>query len=297
MKVIVTIPAYNEEKSIGKVIGGIKTVMNKEGHKYEILVINDGSTDKTEREAKEAGAIVYSHPHNYGLAETFKTEMKKVLERNGDVIVHIDADMQYLPEEIPKLLEPVIKGEADLVLGSRFAGVVEEMSSVKRWGNKAFSRVISGITSVKITDGQTGFRAFTKELAQNIKITSRHTYTQEMIIRSVKEKFRVKEVPVTFKKRKEGESRLISNPLEYAAKAWINILRVYRDYEPLKFFGRIGASLMFIGFLIGLYILWLFFNVGFGVIDTKIPTILLGVLFFLTGMQIMLFGFLADKNS
>ena len=294
-KIIITIPAYNEEETIGTVIQEIKQVMNGLQHNYEIIVVNDGSTDNTEEIAKKAGAIVYSHPYNYGLAETFRTEVEKVLEQNADVIVHIDADGQYRPEEIPKLIEPVKKGEADLVLGSRFMGTIEEMPIAKRWGNIAFSKIVSQISGIKITDAQTGFRAFTREFAEKVKITSTHTYTQEMVLRAVREKFKVKEVPVYFAKREKGKSRLILNPFEYAIKAWINIFRIYRDYEPLKFFGSMGVTLMSASFIVGIYILCTLFTDGWTGIDKRIPTILLGVLLFVSGLQILSFGFLADK--
>lgn len=107
MKVVITIPAYNEEKTIGRVIDGIKNIMKQKKYKYKIIVVDDGSQDKTAEIAKKHGASVYSHPRNYGLAETFRTEMKLALKSNPDIIVHIDADGQYLPEEIPKLIEPI----------------------------------------------------------------------------------------------------------------------------------------------------------------------------------------------
>jgi len=296
MKVVVTIPAYNEEESIGKVVENIKKTMRKAKWKHEIIVVDDGSTDKTAKIAKKAGATVFSHPYHYGLAETFRTEMEKVMKRNPDIIVHIDADGQYKPEEIPKLIDPILKKEADLVLGSRFLGVIEEMPVIKRFGNKLFSKIVSQISGVKINDSQTGFRAFTKGFAKKIKIISNYTYTQEMIIKAVKEKLRIKEVPIHFVKRKYGKSKLISNPLEYGTKALINIFRIYRDYEPLKFFGSIGASLFSIGVLIGLYILWIFFSFGVVAVYQQDLSIILMVLFLVSGLQVLLFGFLADKN-
>src|SRR3989338_2039261 len=190
MKVVITIPAYNEERTIGKVISNIKEVMKKTKYSYRILVVDDGSKDKTAEISKKSGAVVYKHPKNYGLAETFKTEMQKCLELNADVIVHIDADGQYLAREIPLLIKEIEKGN-ELVLGSRFKGKIESMPLIKRLGNKAFSRVISQITKTKITDAQTGFRAFTKEVAKKIKIISNYTYTQEQLIRAVREKFKI----------------------------------------------------------------------------------------------------------
>ena len=224
MRIIVTIPAYNEEKTIAAVIKRIHEVMKSNRYNYNILVVDDGSNDDTAKVAKKSNAIVYSHPKNYGLAETFKTEIKKALELKADVIVHIDADKQYQPEEIPKLIKE-IKNGYDLVLGSRFDGKIENMSLLKRLGNRVFSRVISNITKTKISDAQTGFRAFTREVAEKIGIISYHTYTQEQIIKAIKQKFRVGEVPIYFAKRIGSKSRLISNPFEYALKAWINIIR------------------------------------------------------------------------
>src|SRR3989338_7443893 len=245
MNIIVTIPAYNEEKTIGILVGQIHEAMKACRHSYKILVLDDGSRDKTAEIAKKANAVVYSHPKNYGLAETFKTGVKKALELKADVIVHIDADMQYQPKEIPNLVKEIENGY-DLVLGSRFKGRIESMPVIKRLGNKAFSAVISSITGMKISDGQTGFRAFTREVAERIAITSTHTYTQEQIIRAARLKFKIIEVPAYFAKRGvHTKSRLMRNPFDYAIKAWTNLIRVYRDYEPLKFFGRIG--LVFLG--------------------------------------------------
>ncbi len=292
MKTVITIPAYNEEKTIGIVITNIHEVMKNNRYNYKILVVDDGSKDKTAEIAKKAGAVVYSHPKNYGLAETFKTEVKKSLEMKADVIVHIDADNQYLPKEIPRLIKEIGNGY-DLVLGSRFKGKIESMPIIKRCGNKAFSKVISNISGIKISDAQTGFRAFTKQVAENIKITSKYTYTQEQIIKAVKEKFKIKEVPIYFAKR-NGKSRLISNPISYALRAFINLIRVYRDYEPLKFFGIAGALIFSVGFLIGLYLIFLHFTSG---IVGHFPLIMLDVLILSFSLQIIIFGFLADMSK
>lgn len=229
MKIIVTIPAFNEEETIRYLIEDVERVMKKNQHKFEIIVVDDGSTDNTPKIAKDAGATVHSHLYNQGLAQVFRTEIRSALERNADVIVHIDADYQYNPKEIPRLLDPILRNEADLVLGSRFSGTIEEMSSIKRIGNLMFSKITSLIVRQKITDAQTGFRAFTRRFARQIKISSEYTYTQEMIIRAVKKKFGIKEVPINFARRSSGDSRLISNTLEYAIKASIDILKVCRD--------------------------------------------------------------------
>ena len=152
MNIVITIPAYNEEKSIGKVIDDIKKTMSSK--RYKILVVNDGSIDNTANIAKEHGAHVYSHQKNQGLAQSFKTEMIESLKLNPDVIIHTDADGQYLASDIPKLLNEIENGY-DLVLGSRFKGKIESMPLIKRIGNKLFSKTISHITNLKISDAQT----------------------------------------------------------------------------------------------------------------------------------------------
>ena len=228
MKIIITIPAYNEEKTIGEVISKIREVMDqtKYCYSYLILVVNDGSEDKTVEEAAKAGAYVFSHQENKGLAETFRTEMKLCCELGAEIIVHTDADGQYKAEEIPLLIEQ-IKNGYDLVLGSRFKGTIESMSTIKRFGNKAFSMALSILTRRKIVDSQTGFRAFTKKVAQEIPITSTHTYTQEQLIRATRKNFSLIEIPITFRKRNDGNSRLMRSPIDYAIKAWRNIIRIF----------------------------------------------------------------------
>ena len=289
MKIVVTIPAYNEEKTIADLIRRINNAMRGK-YNYKILVVDDGSRDKTASAAKKSGAMVYSHPKNYGLAETFRTEIEKSLEMGADIIVHIDADTQYKPEEIPELIKE-IKSGYDLVLGSRFKGRIESMPVLKMVGNKAFTRVISNITGIRFSDAQTGFRAFTRDVAEKIKITSNHTYTQEQIIRAVREKFRIKEVPVYFAKRKD-KSRLISSPFGYAIKAWINIFRIYRDYEPLKFFGVLGGLIFSVGFILGLYLVYIqFFAEG---VNRHLGLMMLDILVRSIGLQIIIFGFIAD---
>ncbi len=288
MKVVVSIPAYNEERTIGHVIEEIKRVLSSNEYNYKIQVVDDGSRDRTAEVAREAGAIVVKHPKNYGLAEAFRTEMQNALKLKADVIVHTDADGQYKAEDIPKLIEKIKEGY-DLVLGSRFLGYIEQMHWLKRFGNKAFSKVISNIVNAKVTDAQTGFRAFNADVAK-IEMTSGHTYTQEQVIRAFKEKFKVAEVPVYFAKR-EGRSRLIKNPFEYAMRAWINIFRIYRDYKPLKFFGLAGGILFGLGFLLGLavFFYWLYTGRVGGV-----PRVVLSGVLMLVGVQVILFGFLAD---
>lgn len=288
--IIVTIPAYNEEKTLKKVISEIKDVMDREKYTYDILVFDDGSTDKTIEVAKKNGAITLSNKRNMGLAETFKNEMKECIRLKADVIIHTDADGQYPAHYIPSMIKKVESGY-DLVLGSRFEKGKYAGSFMKKIGNIAFAKVFSGLLKTKITDTTTGFRAFTQEVAQ-LPLMTKFTYTQEQLIRAGKEKMKIYEVPITTNKTRK--SKLFNNPFDYAIKAWINIFRIYRDFEPLKFFGMIGGLFLILGFILGIWITytWITTNsVG------ALPRVILSMLLIITGIQIGLFGFLADMNK
>jgi len=293
MKLAITIPAYNEEKTLPKVISEIKGVMDKTKYDYRIFVVNDGSKDRTEKVARAAGAKVFSHKMNYGLVRTFQAEIRQCLEWGADVIVHTDADGQYPAKHIPEMVKEIENGN-DLVIGSRFSGHIESMPLMKRLGNRAFARVFSKILNQKITDTTTGFRAFTRAVAEEIRFINTFTYTQEQLIRAAKQNFKIKEISINA--RKTRDSRLFKNPIQYAWKAWINILRIYRDYNPLKFFGRIGLSFILLAALIGIYILWSWLSGNVESINDKIPSMILVAIFFMTGIQTIIFGFLADKR-
>jgi glycosyltransferase involved in cell wall biosynthesis len=289
-KVVITIPAYNEEADIARVLDEIHSVMKLTDYNYTILVLDDGSKDKTVEIAKVHGAVVVSHKRNRGLAQTFREEMRQCIAMKADIIVHTDADGQYVATGIPKLIAKVGEGY-DLVLGSRFKGSIESMPWLKRFGNKAFSVVLSQLTHVKLTDTTTGFRAFTREIAEEISYINTFTYTQEQIIKAAKQKFRITEIPI--EARVTRESRLFSSPLQYAVRAWINIFRIYRDYEPLQFFGRIGGAFVLAGVGVGSWLVYLFILQGkIG----RLPSTILTILLILVGLQIILFGFLADMQ-
>lgn len=292
MKVVITIPAYNEEHTLGPVLEDIKKAMQGTSYRYALQVVNDGSSDKTAAVAKKHGARVVSHSRNRGLAETFKTEMAECLKLKADIIVHTDADGQYDPRAIPQLIAKVEQGY-DLVLGSRFKGrSMSHMPVLKRLGNKAFAMVFSHLLKQRITDSTTGFRAFTADVARDINYINTFTYTQEQLIRAKKQKFRIAEIGI--KSRRTRESRLFKGPFQYAIKAWTNILRIYRDYDPLKFFGYIGGTFFTLGFLVGLFILYnIVMTGGAG----GIPRVILSALLLITGVQVILFGFLADQHK
>ena len=291
MKVIITIPAYNEEANIAQTLEEIKRVMSQTKYKYELQVVNDGSKDKTAELAKKHGAEDIVFKRNRGLAKTFQTELEYCIKKQADIIVHTDADGQYNSAAIPEMIKKVEEGY-DLVLGSRFKQEVSYKNEFsKLLGNIIFAKVISRLTNTKITDSTTGFRAFTSELAKEIKFINSFTYTQEQIIRAARQGFRITEIPI--EARKTRKSKLFKNPLHYAVRAWVNILRIYRDYDPLKFFVSIGASLFSFGVLIGVYFLYIHFTKG---ITGHLGLLFLMIALLMSGIQIAFFGFLADMQ-
>ncbi|RXE55924.1 glycosyl transferase family 2 [Methanoculleus taiwanensis] len=252
MKLVVMIPSYNEEETIASVIReiprsipGIETV--------EVLVINDGSTDRTVEEARKAGADkIISFKKNKGLAPGFRAGLETALSMGADIIVNTDADGQYDGGEIPKLIQPILDNKADFVLGSRTKGTIEEMPLQKTIGNRMATWVTRNVSGLPVSDGQSGFRAFTRDAAMRLNVMSDYTYVQETLIQAANLGLVYTEVPILFRKRTGGSSRLISNIFNYAKRAGVTILKSYRDYQPLRTFLFLGSVMIVAGFIVGL---------------------------------------------
>ncbi len=253
-RLVVMIPAYNEAETIGSVIKNIPK--NIDGiYKVEVLVINDGSTDNTAKIAEELGVFVVSHATNEGLGKTFSDGIIRALESGADIIVNIDADNQFDPNEILKLIKPILEGRADMVTGSRFknAQKIPNMSGLRRLGNKFFVRLINILTGKNFTDTQCGFRAYSREAALNLNLFGGFTYTQEALLDLVGKGKKIEEMPVSIKYYPERNSK-ISGPLfSYGIQVLMIVLKTFRDYFPLKFFGLPGLAIFSIGSLGDLY--------------------------------------------
>ncbi len=291
MRLVVTIPAYNEEKTLGKVIREIPRKIDKIDE-VKIVVIDDGSIDDTRKVAFEAGADkIISFKQNRGLAQAFNVGLNVALQMNSDIIVNIDADGQYDGAEIIKLITPILNSEADVVLGSRFKGWIEYMPLQKKFGNSLATKVTNLLSGLKISDAQTGFRAFSKEAALRINVMSNYTYVQETIIQAMDKRLKIVEVPVHFRRRK-GKSRLIPNIFSYSKRAGLTILTTYRDYKPLKTFLLIGGFIMLIGLVFGLRVLIHYFNTG--MVTPFIPSAILTAILLIVGFQIVILALIAD---
>lgn len=291
MKLIITIPAYNEEKSIGKVIRSVPRKI-KGIDKVEVLVANDGSTDNTVKKAEKAGADhIISNKRNLGLAKTFKRAVEKALSLGADIIVNTDADNQYEQREIPKLLKPIFGGKADMVIGDRQVERLDHMPPSKKYGNIIGSWVIRKLTGTDVRDASSGFRAFTQEAAQNFNLLSTHTYTHETIIQAVNKDLTIVEVPVTFKKREYGQSRLISGVWSHIKRSVATIVRTILMYKAFKYLVALGLLLMGIGFLGVLRFLCFFLTSGgAGHVQSLIVSSILISVGFMTAVM----GILAD---
>ena len=298
MKLIVVLPALNEEENIVAVLNRIPEKI--EGiDVIEKLVIDDGSTDRTRELSIKAGASVISHPTNLGVGAAFKTALREVLKRKADIMVQIDADGQFNPEDIPKIAKPVIVGEAHMVSASRFADVnliPPDIPPVKKWGNFQVSKIVSFLAGQKFMDVSCGFRAYGKEALLKLNPIADFTYTQEVFLELVYKGLIIKEVPVEVKgKREIGESRVAGNIPRYAYQISRIMLTTFRDYKPFSFFGILALVIFFFGVALDLVPIINKFYTG-SLYPFKVFGVA-GLSFNFIGVLVFLMAFLADMNN
>src|SRR5437773_4965023 len=254
MKLVVTIPALNEEATIANVIAGVPRKIPGVSE-VEVIVVNDVSTDQTSERAAEAGALVVNVHNRPGLGKVFGTGLERAMRRGADIIVNIDGDGQFDPADIAKLVHPIIEGESDFVTCSRFADpdLWPQMPKVKFYGNRMVTRIINWVCGgTNFTDVSCGFRAFNREAAYRLTLFGRFTYTQECFIDLFSKGLRMAEVPLKVRGvREHGKSRVASSIFKYATNSLPIILRAMRDIQPLKFFGGITMFFFIPGILIG----------------------------------------------
>lgn len=290
MKVVVMIPAYNEERTIGRVI---KEIPRDISEHVEVLVINDGSRDRTWKVAKRAGADkVVSHKRNKGLGHAFRTGIDCALRMGADVIVNIDADGQFNPKDIPRLVKPIVNEEADMVTCTRFAKGAPKMPAVKKFGNKRFTNLVNRLTGEKFTDTQCGFRAYSREAALRLTLFGGHTYTQEVFLNMVSKGMKIKEVPCRVKGEREGKSRVVSSISGYGTLSLLLLIRAYRDFRPLRFFGTLGMILFIPGLVIGIVLglRMLIYNV----VSPYLSLVYVGVVLIMVGALLLIMALIAD---
>jgi glycosyltransferase involved in cell wall biosynthesis len=249
-KILVVIPCLNEEAMIGTVVS--RTLkLRAEFPKLDVLVVDDGSRDATAETARRHGAIVLSHSINRGVGSAFHSGVTFAIEGRYDMMVNIDGDGQFDPEDIPKLLAPVVEGRADMATASRFKdpALIPVMPPVKRVGNAMMSFLISRLVGQRFFDVSCGFRCYSREALLRLNLHGSFTYTQESFLDLCSKKMRIVEVPVAVKYFPDRVSRVARNLWRYAGSSGSIIFRAYRDYYPLRFFLYITLVFLIPGLL------------------------------------------------
>lgn len=293
MKLIIQIPCLNEEESLPKTlkalpkhIDGIDTI--------EILIINDGSADRTVEVAKQYGANhIISFTRRKGLARAFGAGLDAALKANADIIVNTDADGQYRGEDIPRLIEPILKGEADIVIGNRDIENIRQFSWIKKRLQRIGSAVVRHLAGSTVSDATTGFRAYNREAALKLNIISNYTYTLESIIQAEHKDLAIANITIS-PNEVTRKSRLFHSIPEYIKRSVVTIIRVYAMFNPFRLFTTIGAATIGIGILIGCrFIYYYILGLGAGMIQSLI----LAAVLLIIGFQILIVGLLADLIS
>jgi glycosyltransferase involved in cell wall biosynthesis len=235
-KGFIIIPAYNEEENLLKLLKRIPSLPDIE---LQILVIDDGSTDNTTFIAKEKGALVLSNRFNMGLALTFRKGLRYCIDKNADIMIILDGDGQYSPNQIPRLINPLIKNMTDLSMGNRFLDASNYQGSVlKKITNYLLSFFISRIflKNRHVYDVQSSFRAFNRDLGAFLlkNLRGSYNYSQEMFMLAYLNNFKINQVPVKCFKRMNGSSRLIKNPFVHVFKIVKISMFVYFRQKVLK---------------------------------------------------------------
>jgi glycosyltransferase involved in cell wall biosynthesis len=292
VKLIIQIPCYNEEnalpvtlKHLPKTLKGINTI--------EVLIVDDGSTDRTVEVAKEEGVhhIVKMTNHK-GLAEVFLNGMDASLHLGADIIVNTDADNQYFGEDIQKLVDPILAGEADMVIGTRNINAIQQFSYFKKRLQSLGSWVVRQLSGTRVPDTTSGFRAFSREAALRLNVVSKFTYTLETVIQAGKKNIALTHVPVRTNKQLR-KSRLFSSIPVYLKRSIFTMTRVYALYEPLKVFLWVGGLIFGTGFIISLRYLYFYFQKSGG----HVQSLILAAVLMIVGFQVGMIGLLSDIIS
>ncbi len=289
-KLIIQIPCYNEEKTLPQTLKDLPRAIPGVD-KIEVLVIDDGSTDGTVKVAQEMGVDhILKLPWHMGLARAFIAGLEEALRLGADIIVNTDADNQYPGKYIPLLIEPILRGEAEIVVGDREVTKVPHFSLFKRFLQSFGSKVVGMAAGMNIPDATSGFRAMSRQAALRTLVLSEYSYTLETLIQAGAQKIPVKYIPIETNPPSRP-SRLMRSVMQYLAHSFSTILRIYTMYRPLKVFLLIGSLSISGGVLLGLRFLYFYFT-GRG--SGHVQSLILAAILSIVGFQICLIGLLAD---
>lgn len=296
MKLIIQIPCYNEEATLGITLSELpRRVLGVD--QVEWLIINDGSLDRTVEVAQEWGVDhIVNFDRNQGLAKGFMAGIDACLKAGADIIVNTDADNQYNAKDIPRLIEPILDGSADIVIGARPILKIEHFSPIKKLLQRLGSWAVRVASNTQVADAPSGFRAFSRTAALQLNVFNEYTYTLETIIQAGQQGMEIASVPI----RTNGylrPSRLVKSIATYVQRSLLTILRIFMAYRPLFFFTILGAVPMTLGLLLGIRWLWLYVFFFEATGRSHVPSLILSAILILIGFQLWIFGLMADLMS
>jgi glycosyltransferase involved in cell wall biosynthesis len=304
MKLIVNIPVYNEKEKIAETIGRIKKsfetdfYLNGKGKIISeklIQVVDDGSTDNSVRIARDAGVdIIVSYKPNRRLAFAFKQAIESSLENGADFMVNIDADGQFNPHDIPKLLTPILDGQSDMVIANRFGEIkAKNIPWIRKSLNKLAAGIIGFFLGYKTNDLTCGFRAHNRETMLRLNLVNTHfTYTQETIIDAIGKNLKLVWVPVEVTYFDNRQGKITKSIWKFVGNSTKIIIKAIRDVRPLKFFGWPGLFFIFLG-LIGTGIFTFHYLQTFK-ISPYLNYIIFSAISIFLGIQLIIFALIAD---
>ena len=290
MKLIIQIPCYNEETTLAQTVRDLPRELPGIDE-IEVLVVDDGSCDGTVAMARELEVDhVVRLKTNQGLAYAFMAGLNAALQADADLIVNTDADNQYRGEDIERLIQPLVEGEADIAVGDRRVGSVEHFSPVKRLLQRWGSWVVERAAGISIPDATSGFRAFTREAALRLTVLSDYTYTLETLIQAGARRMAVTYVPIEINPSTR-KSRLIQSTPSFLTISAVTILRFYAMYRPLRLFLGLGGLMIVGGTGLGIRFLY-YFVTGPGA--GRVQSLILAAILIIVGFQVCLIGLMAD---
>ena len=296
MKLIIQIPCYNEADTLEMALNDLPTEL--EGiDEIEYLIINDGSRDMTEEVARQWGVHhIVNFSQNKGLARGFMAGLDGCLRNGADIIVNTDADNQYNAEDIQALIQPILDGEADMVIGARPIDETEHFSKLKKILQHFGSWAVRRASNTNIPDAPSGFRAMTREAAMHINVVNDYTYTLETIVQAGREKIAITSVPIRTNPELRP-SRLFRGMWSYVKKSIVIILRAYMMYKPLKCFTYLSVPPVAVGLAIGMrFLYFLVTDGGGGHVQSLILVCTLIIIGFLTFMIGLVSDLLASNR-
>ena len=292
-KLIIQIPCLNEAETLPGTLRDLPRSLPGID-RIEVLVVDDGSRDGTAEVARANGVQhVVRFRRRKGLAAAFVAGIDAALKLGADFIVNTDADNQYVGADIAKLIDPLVRGEADIVIGDRNIQALSEMSAQKKRLQRLGSWVVRQVSGTQVPDTTSGFRAYTREAALRMTIVSEFSYTLESIIQAGKRRMAIAHVPIRTNPRVRP-SRLFDSVFSYIKASTATIVRIYAMYEPLKVFSYIGGTIFLIGAALVLRFLFYYFT---GTGRGHVQSLILSAVLMIVGFQVLLIGLVSDVIS